>query len=93
MACSCRMICGVLPLVATCSATCLEAAVWHEGVVDSAMPYQCALRCVHVQLTNLRDFRPATFSELTAIHSEQYVSMLEEVRLMQMIKCSFIGMG
>jgi acetoin utilization deacetylase AcuC-like enzyme len=37
---------------------------------------------MHVQLINLRDFRPATFAEVTAIHSERYVNMLEEVCVM-----------
>lgn len=37
--------------------------------------------CSPLQLTNLRDFRHATFSEVTAIHSERYVNMLEEVGL------------
>ena len=32
-----------------------------------------------LQLINLRDFRHASFTEVTAIHSEQYVNALEEV--------------
>lgn len=39
------------------------------------------LCCPWLQLINLRDFRPATLSQLTAIHSEQYVTMLEQVGL------------
>lgn len=38
-------------------------------------PPNCCL-----QLINLRKFRLASFSEVTAIHSEQYFKVLEKVR-------------
>ena len=47
---------------------------------------------MHVQLINLRDFRPATFAEVTAIHSERYVNMLEEVRMLYAAACAGASM-
>lgn len=51
---------------------------WRQNYRHRRLPNCC------LQLINLRNFRLASFSEVTAIHSEQYVKVLEEVRALPM---------
>lgn len=60
----------------------LRSHVFHSQTCTWSQMRAVSCAFVHVQLINLRDFRPATFAEVTAIHSERYVNMLEEVSML-----------